>query len=338
MLRYKTMTDNSIEKEILRINCYYDLINSINIKIKEYFEEPKKIKAIIIRWLLIKIIVRTKEDDELFIKTTSNDLEHQINVDMLYFYSNMFTKEEIKIKSKKIYIYYESLMSRYDKLIKTIETPDDSILQYVNKKFIYKSNKLKSIHDDYVSIKNKTIELYFPYNIINDNKKYVFLSYLRYKYIYIDNQSLMYNYDVLDDGIECFSTPFNKTHKLYCSAFPEIEHHLGSLGEFFNSMRNAITKDFIFPSKRLYINPPFDETYDYHVSKISIEFLDAMETGYVLSFIYPNWTNFKAKDLLLDSKYFYKKEIFKKGELYFTNKFTHKSISPCDIIIMYLKN
>ena len=55
----------------------------------------------------------------------------------------------------------------------------------------------------------------------------------------------------LGTTIECFASPFNCRYRKYCSAFPDVEFRLGSLGSFFDD--NA----FDPMSGSFEANPPF---------------------------------------------------------------------------------
>lgn len=180
--------------------------------------------------------------------------------------------------------------------------------------------------------------------------------YFRYKYIYTDNQTLAYSYKSdKEKAIECFSTPFNHHHNYFCSAFPLIERHLGSQGEFFDLMVKILKNKYEFPVNDLKINPVFDEMVDYRVSEAVINFMNHVDKLpikkkeeiknkygtdklYYISMILPDWKNFEAVDMLIEQKkYLVKVERYKKRELYFNNFFTNKTIPPCDIIIIYLE-
>ena len=155
--------------------------------------------------------------------------------------------------------------------------------------------------------------------------------------MYADNQLLAYSYDTTKEGIECFSTPFNRQHNFFCSAFPDIENQLGSQGEFFSLMKKAIKGEYVFPTNNLKINPVFVEIIDLNMSELLIELL-SKKVKYQIEIILPDWKNFKAKDLLLKSKYLKTFEVYSKGKLLFKNNFSGRIVAPADIIIIKMSN
>ncbi len=348
---------NIIEKEILRAICYYNFYNIILSIFKRHFNINKiesfnnsnnnKIRSIIIRWIFILIMVRSSTDDPIFITQKSIDLESQIKIDIHNFFDkyNSYNIDLNKFSLTIINIIYTTF-KEYSSLINTIELMNDNNVIINNNKLIYKSNSVnKLMNDPYVNIiqKHKTIVLmYYSFPDYLNSSKYnintVFALYFRYKYLYTDNQTLAYKYTGnYNDAIECFSTPFNRYHNIFCSAFPDLEIELGSLGEFFDLINKAINNEYNFPINNLKINPIFDEIVDLRVSEMILKLLDTNKK-YKISIILPNWIEFDAVNLLLNSNYLVKKELYKKGELYFKNYFTDKFIAPCDIIIIYLEN
>tara|TARA_Y100000389_G_scaffold46186_1_gene41091 strand:+ start:2531 stop:3577 length:1047 start_codon:yes stop_codon:yes gene_type:complete len=347
---------NLIEREILRAMCYYNFYNTIVLIFKRNFNIDDmyqfklingyygKIRQIIIRWIFILVMVRTYDDDPIFITQKSTDLENQIKIDINTFFKNN-NPNNINLNdfSNMIIITMYSSFKEYKIIINTTEIYKDNKVLVEGNKLTYSSKSIKKIFDDpYVMIYNKKIILIYHSDPIYLSDKYnintVFATYFRYKYLFTDNQTLAYTYTTKkDEAIECFSTPFNHHHIYFCSAFPDLELGLGSHGEFFDLMNKAIKGIYKYPVNILKINPIFDEIVDLRVSEISLKLLDTKEK-YEMNFILPNWTNFKAVDILLQSKYFTKKEIYKKGDLFFTNYFTGKKIPPCDIIIIYLQN
>jgi hypothetical protein len=352
---------NIIEKEIIRAQCYYNFYNVILNSFKKYFDIDRmkefkeyngfytKIRAIIIRWIFILVMVRTSEDDPVFITQKSKDLETQVYIDINNFFlryveNNKMSKDVIvEFSNALIEIIYTSFIE-YKNIISTTKPQNDLSVIYKEKTLIYRSSSvLYLVNDKYISIFKNTISMiYYSDTAYLDKTKYninhVFASYFRYKYLFADNQTLAYSYDKDKySGIECFSTPFNHYHHYFCSAFPDLELALGSQGEFFDIMNKAINNKYQFPTNDLKINPIFDEIVDLRVSETTLRLLDTNKK-YTIHLILPYWDSFKALDLLLESKYYYKKEIYKKGDLGFTNFFTGQSINPCDIIIVYLKN
>jgi hypothetical protein len=346
-----------IEQEILRAMCYYNFYKTIlsifkrNFNIddmksfKQNYDFYDKVRAIIIRWIFILVMVRTSDDDPVFITQKSADLETQIKIDINNFFSksNTFNVNLAELSNTIIDIIYSSF-KEYKIIIDTTKIIKDNDITIDGRQLIYSSKSIDTLADDpYVRIQNKRIMLYYHsdleyLNTTKYNINKVFAAYFRYMYLYCDNQTLAFSYKgEKKDAIECFSTPFNHHHEYFCSAFPDLETEIGSQGEFFDLMNKAINNKYDFPVNDLKINPIFDEIVDLRVSEISLKLLDTNKK-YKMSFILPNWIAFTAVDLLLNSKYFIKKEIYKKGDLFFTNYFTGKKIAPCSIIIIYLQN
>lgn len=92
-----------IEQEILRAMCYYNFYKTIlsifkrNFNIddmksfKRNYDFYDKVRAIIIRWIFILVMVRTSDDDPVFITKKSADLETQIKIDIKNFFGKMNT-------------------------------------------------------------------------------------------------------------------------------------------------------------------------------------------------------------------------------------------------------
>jgi len=345
-----------IELEILRSICYYDFYNIITDELKRSFNIDnnsqfkiingyyEKVRQIIIRWVFILIMKRTDKDDPVFITQKSKDLEHQIKIDTNTFFqynnpNNVNLNDFSNILIKIVYTSFK----KYRNILRSTKIYKDNIVTIDNNTLVYSSKSVEAVfNDSYVMIDNNKIILKYYSNPVYLTDKYniniVFAIYFRYKYLYADNQTLAYDYKTdISSGIECFSTPFNHYHENFCSAYPDLETHLGSCGEFFDLMKKAILGKYNFPVNRLHINPPFDETYDLRISELTLKLLDTKKK-HVISLILPRWLHFKAVDILLDSKYFIKSDMFKKGELYFSNFFTGKKVAPCPIIIIYLQN
>jgi hypothetical protein len=347
-----------IEQEILRAMCYYNFYNTIlsifkrnfNIDVIKSFKFNNgfysKIRAMIIRWFFILVMARSSDDDPVFITQKSPDLDTQIKIDINNFFNknNPYNVNLNDLSNTIIDIIYSSF-NDYKIIINTTEISKDNVVFINGRNLTYSSKSVNALVDDpYVSIKNKQIFLYYHSDLDYLNpEKYnihiVFAAYFRYMYLYADNQTLAYSYNgQKKDAVECFSTPFNHHHDYFCSAFPCLEAEMGSLGEFFDLMNKAINNTYHFPINNLKINPIFDEIVDLRVSEISLKLLEVSNSKYLMSFILPNWIAFKAVDILLNSRFLVKKEIYKKGDLFFTNYFTGKKILPCDIIIIYLQN
>jgi hypothetical protein len=131
----------------------------------------------------------------------------------------------------------------------------------------------------------------------------------------------------LKDATECFASPFNHTFKHYCSAFPDLELTLGSLGNFFHVKK--------FPTKILLINPVFDIMFINMTIEYILNYLK--KNKHIVYFILPYWKNLNYKTLY-NSEYFIKKKVFLKGQVFFYNFPTGREYSPCAIEMIMLNN
>ena len=327
--------NNLIESEIIRFKLYYNILDKLKDVLNNILNE-KEIKHLLLRYILNRNIFNTSKNnigDPLFIilKNDNTIADKQLKEDFEYFKIN-----NTEIQKKVHNIIKTEIKNSADYLKNTIITYKDKNVKIKKKNnfyiFEYNSPSLDNIKDNYISIYNSTISI--PYYSHIDFKqldiKYVFCTIFRYKYIFIDAHSSALDYSEFnpDDAIECFSTPFNRHHTLYCSAFPDLETKLGSLGNFF-----TIEK---FPLKNLFINPVYDNTI-MHLSIVrALELLDKYEHN--ITFTMPDWPDAEYYNLLYNSKYFKKKVHFKRGELVFTNYFTGKTYSPCANIQVYLSS
>lgn len=326
---------NLIELEIIRFKLYYKILNQLQSLLNTILNE-KEIKHLLLRYILNRNILSTSENnigDPLFIilQNDTHIADKQLKEDFKYFNIN---DHNLQIQIYNIIINGILYSSNYLKNITHINM--DNNIKIIKKNniyvFEYISNSLENILDKYISISNNKITLsyYSKIDFKQYDLKYIFCTLFRYKYIFIDTHSSALDYSnfIPNNSIECFSTPFNRHHTLYCSAFPDLETKLGSLGNFF-----TIEK---FPSKNLLINPVYDNTIMYLSIIKALELLDKYQHNII--FTLPDWSDTEYYNLLYNSKYFKKKINFNKGELLFTNYFTSKIYSPCANIQIFLSN
>ena len=349
---------------ILHKNFNLDLHPIFNKYKNAHIHETRKL---IVRWLFILVMSRIDSDDPIFITQKSDDFQHQVKIDIFNFFKD-HNPNNVPLDSfvhNLIHNVIYPSFSDYSDIIKNTKINHDNsvIIKHIHKDnnskrhersssdkysqviLIYNSNNISgnNMFDPYVSILNNQIKLFYYSNLIylnpdSYNINIVFADYFRYKYLHADNQTLAFKYSGnKNSAIECFSTPFNRYFDHFMSAFYDLEHSLGSLGDFFSTIQKVIDNKLTLPVNDLKINPIFDEIVDQRMAELSISLLNTPHK-FTMSFILPNWNDFKAKDILLNSKFFKKKEIFKKFDLYFHNYFTGKDIPPCDIIILYLNN
>tara|TARA_B110000263_G_C15311692_1_gene513756 strand:- start:65 stop:1141 length:1077 start_codon:yes stop_codon:yes gene_type:complete len=353
---------NIIELEILRAHLFkiflnriiqifkneFDIENHIKFKNKIYIE----VNDIIVRWIFILISDNDNDisEDAIFKTKISQSLKIQVYTDIDNFFKNNNPKNRNLEKISDFIIYIIELsFSEYSSIIK--EHINNNLLKNDNKVTInnnvltyYSKNISSNMQDKGLVIdKNKISFTFFGADLKYINQKdydinLVFANYFRYLYFGIRNQSLAFRYDGnRNEAVECFSTPYNRYYNHFCSAFPDQEMSLGSLGNFFDVTQNVILGKMKFPVNNLKINPIFDEIVTKKMANLIIKLLST-KTKYTISSILPNWVKYEAKDILLNSKYYKKKEEFDKYHLHFNNYFNGKKICPCNIIIIYLSN
>ena len=365
-----------IELEIIRARCYYNFYDTVLLLLEKNFDIYNiinnsevygwnvvggfifRIRNMIVEWIYyiatIRSLYGTNSKEYLFNGDINpeaiRDLRYQIYNNLMVLLSkHVNNKDDIYPFSKNLCNIVIYSFKEYNKIIKgsnPIKSNKVSITKDQNDKYIlsYTSKSVNALpYDSHVKIKDDTISMIYHSDPIYLNSKMydinvVFADYFRYKYIYSNNQTLAYKYDTKkNEGIECFSAPFNRHHEYYCSAFPDLELKLGSEGDFFDLIIKAINGKYKFPVKKLKINPVFVEFVVLRMSELVIKLLD-QKVKYEIEIILPNWKNFRGKDLLLDCKYLINYNTYQKGDLIFDNGFTGDSVSPTSIIIIYLNN
>lgn len=240
-------------------------------------------------------------------------------------------------------------ISEYANFIASQEFPEDGNVSInVIDNVVHMQYYSKSLHHLHypcnfgqnISIKNGIISFQYHSDrkLLIQNKQLCFSQYFRYLYLNCNNQTLAYDYSNVDPckSIECFASPFNRHFNHFFSSFTE-DIPLGAIGCFFEFMNGVLCGTKKLPVTDLKINPIFDEAFDSSVVDICLQLLET-STKYTMSFILPNWSQFEAKNKLLNSCYLQKYQIFKKQHIYFTNYFIGKKITPCDIIMLDLEN
>jgi len=146
---------------------------------------------------------------------------------------------------------------------------------------------------------------------------------------------------------ECFSTPFNRYYDHFCSVFPDLDSHFGSLGNYFERMKEASKDKFIFPTQRLTINPPFILNLMNLALELALLIFKKKKNEYIMSFILPDWDKpsqpFDGVKLVTEwatknkTKVIFDKKVVKREDTKFKNYFVGKIIQPCDILFMKLE-
>ena len=333
-----------IELEILRMKIHYKIFKLLKelLKREGYDLSVKDLQQLLLRYIMNKnadLNYEREGDESVYIVGDSSLANKQLQNDIKYYKMNYKMYKWIKDLIESSFIYACEMIDTLKKENK-IDKDNELIVKENNENnpiLIYESNTLNKITDNYIKIYDNKIEMkYYSLNKHNLKDKYVFCTLLRYKYLYLDahGSQLEYNKVIeslkdisLDKATECFSSPFNHTFNNFCSVFEDIEKPLGSLGNFFKIKK--------FPSKILLVNPVFDQVFIY----LTIEhILETMEKHkHIVYFILPAWKNV-SYNALYNSKFFIKKKLFPKGELFFYNFPTGRRYSPCDIEIILLDN
>jgi len=345
-------------------------IEKVRLILNSYF-------LVLITWLNIK----NKSIDPLFITDKSDELYKQVYSDLETYSKNKKIKKELNEEEMKDYAnkicnfiyekhetYSKAIQKELKVLDKTVSFDNDVAIERdidengtIRMKYKSKLDTLKGIYDNTMVINDGAINIdYYGYvnysrpEYIDDNKNraYLFASYFRYKYFYIGNQSLAYDYEKNDtleiiankysknEVTECFSTPFNRYYNYFCSAFPDLDEHFGSLGNFFHRMLEASKDKFTFPTKVLKINPIFVLTSMNYALELSLTTFKKQKNDYIMTFILPNWTDFEGVDKVdafmekNKKKYKYTRTVFPKGQVRFRNYFMGKHIFPVPILFL----
>lgn len=332
-----------VEKEIFRETLFRNLVSKVSkdlvipLKHSRYvkgFFGHKEVSHFVLRYFLLLISIRNKQDDPVFILGNSELLEKQISDDFTYFK----IKKDPKEYCETIQLYIKESIEKLD-----------------NSKF--NNDKESELKDGFLFYDNKKI----CKDTGNLGKKFPkFVNYaialnLRYTYMGLTTHGLARNYEEFglktSSATEAFASAFNHYFDHYCSAFPDLEKVYGSIGSFF-SMKSTDWKTSL-----VFVNPPFDNTLIEEVCKkcykqlrillkkseneTEIEFEDEDdnekdEKKEILSFIFtlPNWTKppFPALEEMKKSKYKTDDKFYRKGELKFIDHMQNgKIIYPCDI-------
>ena len=313
-----------IEREVKNCELFMILVRSLS---KELSMNHALVKKNLIRWIFL-LRAEYPNEDIFFPCKPPCSLKNQIFVDLK---KKNAIAELICDKITEFHSIMENTDLMSDGQVYVQEKDGRVFLSYSSKSV--KKLKLGPLtSDDCLQF-----EYFSDRTLLHKDLKRTFAQYFRYIYLYCNNQTLAYEYNC-DPGsaIECFASPFNHHYDVFFSTFPE-DVCLGSSGEFFSTMGKVINGEMTLPSNTLRVNPPFDEAFDDKMVEIVIKLLN-MDTKWIISCILPDWTDFKAKNDLLQCKFHVKHDRFKKNSIWFNNFFTGTKITPCDIIIIYLEN
>jgi hypothetical protein len=329
-------TEDSIKlvnQELKRSFLYRQILNAIQNYLSDW--NHKEIQHLLLRFIFNRKI-EEKNDDPVFV-IGSNSSQFLANEQLI---SDIQFKYGISHKTKESGQYLCNMIDHYIRECKNsllkIESLGGNLMKAPNKNEIFDHDDgFKSLLEKYPQYPNHAIALH-----------------IRYNYMGLKNHGLARNYK--DDtklnpneGVECFASSFNHYFDEYYSAFPDLESVFGSRGNFFTA---DLIKN-ISSNKKFFINPPFDCTIILEAVNQVESFLNTKKKEKIASssnsfsglifefeFTIPDWKDFKAKEILLNSVYLKNAKKYSKGskELQFIDKTTNKTISPCDIVIATL--
>lgn len=238
-------------------------------------------------------------------------------------------KEDLDYKlhykvSKQVDEVKEWLTKRFIQAREEVEKVDqkDDIVIPKGEKLIYKNEIMDDIND---------LSKDFP-----DQLNYVFAVNIRYVYMGIARhgasrayKSMGFDKSVSDnerkfdkgDAIECFANPLNRYFDHYCSAFPDIELPLGSLGSFNDpQVRDKISKLGI---SQLFLNPPLSVP----IIKDTYEYVLNLESNKTCTSTMPGWSDIHDQftDRLKSHPGFKFFTVHQPGKIAFINKFHVKT-------------
>lgn len=143
--------------------------------------------------------------------------------------------------------------------------------------------------------------------------------------------------------VELFGSPFN-TLLPYCSAFPDLENKIGSLGNYFKYKLKS--------NMRYTWNPPYDNWF---MEKAAIRLIDQLDKtkGITVLISIPIWDNETRRKInlpltverpyytyliLKESKYFISQKILTKNQSKFYNYFNNKYVYPTSSYLIIMAN
>jgi REP element-mobilizing transposase RayT len=176
------------------------------------------------------------------------------------------------------------------------------------------------------------------YKITNSHENINIFDIIKFRYDYLELSTLGLAYPYENKGyksnnsiLECFSNPYNKFFDKFCTAFPDLEKYVGSIGSFWE-IKN-------FPYKKLMINPPFDETVIQFMFQKIYEILNSVG-NIEIEIILPNWSDMEelkqfTKGTIQLPNCNYTTQVIPKKEIYFIDYSQNsKIIRPCDILMI----
>jgi hypothetical protein len=188
-------------------------------------------------------------------------------------------------------------------------------------------------------VDERIFTLLLRYTLFGDRKETISLSV---NFIY-DNPRLL---EKIPLEVELFGSPVNRNLDLFCSLYPDIEKHWGSIGSFF------CLPDEYFEKYRYFVsNPPYSNTLMTESSQKIVEVLDRINNCCFIVSI-PDWrpeagleegkysdVSYQPYDILKESPHLKFERIYS-GDFTYTDYFRSKQISigKTGTIIMVLAN
>jgi len=275
--------------------------------------KKKEVSSLLIRYIFNKIITMSDDDDPVFIKTRSPIAENQLKKDFKYL--------KIKISPDEFIHNLEKKFSKSQDDMRR-EFPTDSPVYLADDKITYKKTEYKDIS-----------------SLAKNNPcftKYALCLNIRYNYLRLENHGLARIYmGKRDEGFEAFSSAFNRYFDSFCSCFPDLERPFGSVGSFFKNQK--------WNNKKIYVNPPFDESLMSLVMTRITEICETFKGCQPIKFVctFPDWSEFEYLDKFKKTKCVKRINTFEKGTLPFVDymrqdkQYDRRQIFPCDIVEIF---
>jgi hypothetical protein len=306
------MSTKILETELIRKKLYENILNKVyKLKLQKQngkFLTIKDNSNLLLRYIFNLIIVKSINDDSIFITTVSKIANEQIIIDFKYFdICNYNVKDFINLLNTS---FIEA-----KQILNESKIPDDDEIT-IN--MTYKGK----IYEDICNLGNKNLKL----------QNYAIALSIRYTYIklQIHSYGLPNKLDYLpNQAIELFASAFNNSFDKYYSAFPDLERVFGSKGSFLELKELMVDNPKVI--KILICNPPFNV----HIILLTInkikELLENTKSSLIIHLTVPKWKNIFEFNELKDYKFTKSYEIIE-NKTYFIDYMTSENIRPCDII------
>jgi hypothetical protein len=312
-----------IECELIRRQQWVGILDWVkSLRLLPNHKCKLDLSHLLLRYILNKVITRQTTDDPVFITSPSTLATQQIQLDWKYSKitalsaSSFINQLEHKIKTSALLI--KNAQFKFTLGSVTMPTSSDPTdIQITDDKLNY--------------IYNKNLYPILGQETVNDHTVFRIALWIRYDYLNLSTHGLARIYKHWlkpEDATEAFASGFNHYCHNFCSAFPDLELPLGSMGSFFNPERPKWTTPLVM------INPPFDESLiEEAVTRFIQDCQSEDELGECRNYLFtlPNWTDMSALGRLRALPWFDSEHIYRKGELPFINHMNGKIIYPCDI-------